>query len=173
MSKGLQRSINRGDQAKAGVLKKTFLASDLAISVVGATGVGFGSAILGDFPEGNIVFLGAVSYMTFAGGGADANLGDTWQGDYGIGTTPMSDATMSTGDEDLIVETAIAAATAEVSPRTKGIYLEADVGQMHDNTDGTLEINLNLLIDDADIGGTSPITVNGELTILYAVLGDD
>ena len=43
-----------------------------------------------------------------------------------------------------------------------------------DNTDGSLEINLNLLIDDADISADGiPITADGEFQILYTMLLDD
>ena len=174
MGKGLKRSMKMGaSPANHTIIKHRVAVSDLAVSTLGATGVGWGTAVMGDLPEGNILFLGAVSYMTFSGQ-TDANLGDTWAGDYGIGTTPADDATISAADVDIIQSTALAAATAEVSPRTRGVHLLADSGDVLDNTDGSLELNLNLLIDDADIGADSIVLLaTGEVEILFAVLLDD
>ncbi len=173
MTKGLPRSHTSGDPAKRNVIKQTFVADALAVSVVGAAGDGFGSAVIGDLPEGNILFLGAVGYLTISGPGGSADLADTFEGDFGVGTTPMSDATISTGDEDILQETATPAATAEVGVRTRATSLAADTGEIHDNTDGSLELNVNVLVDDANISGTVAMTITGEITILYTVLGDD
>ena len=68
----------------------------------------------------------------------------------------------------------MAAATAEVSPITRGLQADgAHCGVIFDNTAGALEVNLNLLIDDADISGTVAITVSGTVDISYIMLGDD
>lgn len=144
------------------------------LTVAGAAGVGFGSLVVGDFPAGNILFHGCVAYMTFAGP-ASANLVDTWEGDYALGMTPASDATISAADEDIVVETAIAAATAEVSPRTRATQNDGSLaGQVFDNTDGSLELNLNLLIDDADISADNiDMSVTGDIWIQFVMLGDD
>lgn len=171
--KGLQRSIARGPKGTRGTLKKAFVLSTETISVVGATGVGFGTLVLGGLPEGNLVMLGAVANISFSGTGSDANLGDTWSGDFGIGTTPASDGTLGGGDDDIIASTAIGAATAEVIAQARYTSALADHGAIVDNTAGTAEINLNLLIDDADIGGTSVITIAGTVDIAYMILGDD
>ena len=170
MGKGLPRSLSRGAPQRQEMIKQTFLVRDATLTVDGATGVGFGSVVIGDFPQGNILFLGAVSYMQFTGP-TSASLGDTWNGDYGVGSTPAGDATITGADVDIIPSTAVGPAVAEASPRTRG----ANATQvMLDNTDGSLEINLNLLIDDADISADGiDITVNGEIQLLYSVLLDD
>jgi len=173
MVKGLQRSISRGHPQARDIIKETIIANEAPITIDGATGIGFGSLTFGDFPEGNILFLGAAAYMTISGP-TSADLSDTWAGDFGMGTIPASDGTITAGDIDLIGSTALAAATAEVSPRTRGISVNADTGEVHDNTDGSLEINLNVLIDDADISADGiECTVSGELHISYVMLGDD
>lgn len=159
---------------RPGPATELFVASGLAISVDGLTGIGFGSAVIGNLPEGNLLFQGAVVYMTFAGSGSDADLVDTWQGDFSVGTTPADDGTLTAGDVDILASTPLVAATAEVSPRTRIASLDADVGVILDNTDRSLELNLNLLIDDADIGADGvAITATGELHLVLAVLGDD
>lgn len=168
--KGLVRSLSRGASKDQVAKTKAIVVEDLAVTVDGATGVGFGTAVLGDFPEGNILFLGAVSYMQFAGA-VTAGLLDTWEGDYSIGSTATADATLATTDVDIVASSPIAAATAELSPVTRG---SGATQVILDNTDGSLELNLNLIIDDASISADDVVlTVNGVLHIAYIVLGDD
>lgn len=172
MSKGLPRSLARGDALKQEIIKKVISINTTVTVSAASTAVGFGTAVIGDFEEGNVLFLGAVSNFTFAGSGSDANLTADWEGDYAIGSTATADVTLDGTDVDIIPSTAIAAATAEVSPVTRG----ANATQvMLNNTDGSLEINLNLLIDAADITDDESvdITVTGELYIAYIMLGDD
>lgn len=174
MAKGLPRSLAHANKALAPVVRETLVPIDKSITVDGSVTIGFGSLVIGDFPQGNVILFGAVAYFSFAGTGVDADLGDTWVGDYGIGTTPAGDGTLTAGDVDIIASTPLAAATAEVSPRTRATSSDALLGVVLDNTDGSLEINLNLLIDDADIAGIdSVLTVTGELYLSYIVLGDD
>lgn len=171
MSKGLPRSLSRGGN-KSSVRRLDLKFKDVAISVAGTSGVGWGTAVIGDLPEGNILLLGAVAYAQFTGP-TSANLVDTFDGDYGIGSTPADDATITNGDVDIIQSTALGAATAEVSPRARGTSTGATAGVVLDNTDGSLEVNLNLLIDDANISGTVAMTATGVLFLSYVVLGDD
>lgn len=171
MGKGLPRSLARGG-AKEPTFKKTFVAKALPIVVDGATGIGFGSAVLGGLPQGNLVLLGAVSYMKFTT--ADTGVTTTFTGNYGIGSTPADDGTITGADVDVVTSTALSAATARVSPRTRGTKSAGLAGAVLDNTDGSLELNLNLLIADATISADDcAFTADGELQLLFAVLGDD
>jgi len=175
MGKGYPRGHTRGafvgGASKSGLIQ---VPAGTTITVDASSGAGWGTVVMGDFPAGNILFLGAVSYLQFSGTGSDADLDATWEGDYSIGTTPTADNTLATTEIDIVVSTALAAATAEVSPKTRAISANGDTGEIHDNTDGSLELNVNLLIDDANIAGVdSVITVTGELYIHYVVLGDD
>lgn len=171
MGKGLPRSRSRGGN-KLPVRRIDLAFKDVAISVAGTSGVGWGTAVIGDLPEGNILLLGAVAYAQFTGP-ASASLADTFDGDYAIGSTPADDGTVTDGDVDIIQSTALGAATAEVSPRARGTSAAATAGVILDNTDGSLELNLNLLIDDANISGTVAMTATGVLHLSYIVLGDD
>lgn len=170
MSKGLLRSLGRGSPARQEIVKQVVKMSAVAIEVDGATGVGFGAVAIGDLPEGNILFLGAVSYLQFAKVTA-TGVQDTFDGDYSIGSAPTADVTLSGAEVDIIPSTALGAATAGVSPRVRG----SNATQvMLDNTDGSLELNVNLLIDDANISANDQIlSVTGELHLAYIVLGDD
>lgn len=173
MGKGFPRSHSRTN-VQQGVQKKTIKIRDLSITIDGASGIGFGSVVIGDFPEGNIHFMSAICYLSVAGIGGQGGLVDTWVGDYGVGTTPASDGTLTAGDVDIIPSTALAAATAEVSPRTRGASLTAAPIAILDNTDGSLEINANVLVDDADISADTMLALlQGELEITYMVLLND
>lgn len=174
MSKGLPRSVSKGSPKSQEIIKQRFIVKNGVVAVTSVTtAIGFGSLVIGDFPEGNILFLGAVSYFSFTGSGADANLVDTWNGDYAVGTVPTADVDLADAtDFDIITSTAIGPATAEAIGRTRGVNATQAI---FDNTDGSLELNLNVLIDAADIGDSQTVnlTVNGELEVLYSVLGDD
>lgn len=174
MSKGLPRSLSRGDAIKQEVIKQTFTLNDLAITVDGATGVGFGTAVIGDLPEGNILFLGAMSYLQFTTA-ESSGITTTFDGDYAIGTVATADANVSdSGEANIIASTALGAATAKVSPLARGEGGGALTGVIFNNTDGSLELNLNLLIDDASISADDiDFTVDGHVVLLYSVLSDD
>lgn len=173
MGKGLPRSHSRGGATLQEMIKQVFVVRDLPLTVDGASGVGFGTVVIGDLPEGNINLMGAVAYMQFTGP-VTGGLVDAWVGDYSIGSTPMDDATIDAGDEDMILESPIAAATVEVSPRTRAPSAAAIAGTLLDNTDGSLELNLNMLVDDNMISADGVVfTVNGEFTLLYSVMQDD
>ncbi|MEE8519339.1 MAG: hypothetical protein V3S98_09465 [Dehalococcoidia bacterium] len=174
MGKGLPRSHSRGQFTRQELIKQLIVVEDLLITVDGASGVGFGSVVMGDFPKGNLLFLGAVSYMQFTGPGS-VDLEEDWTGDFSIGTTPTADATPASNDVNLIQLTTIAPASAEVSPRTRAIHVQtSETGTIHDNTDNSLEMNLNVIIDDADINADGIVlTVNGVIELLYSVLLDD
>jgi hypothetical protein len=174
MTKGLPRSMSRGSASRQEVVKQTIAVRNASLTLDGATGVGFGSVVIGDLPEGNILLLGAVAYFAFAGAGGQATLSETWNGDYAVGTTPASDGTLSAADIDIIGSTPTTVAVAEVSPRTRGVSVTATNVAVLDNTDGSLELNLSLLIDDADVSADDLVfTVNGELHLAYILLGDD
>jgi hypothetical protein len=168
--KGLPRSL-RNNLSLQAVVKQVIKVNALAISVAGTSGVGWGTAVLGDLPAGNILLLGAASYLQFTS--ADADIQATYDGDYSVGTTATADATLSGTDVNVIPSTALGAATGGVSPVVRGASSGGAMGTILDNTDGSLELNLNLLIDDANVSGTADMTASGYVVIAYTVLGDD
>src|SRR6056297_434358 len=173
MGKGYPRGLSRSNAlAGALALKKLRINRDEALTFTGSTGAAvFQTAVIGDFPEGNVQLLGAVSNLTFTGPTSD-NLTDDFQGDYGIGTTPADDATITNADVDIIGSTAIPAATSEESADVRATNATPAI---FDNTDGSLEINLNVLLDADEVtdGEDVDVTVTGTVDIIYAVLGDD
>lgn len=170
--KGLIRSLARGKPASQAIRKQRVKLTAKPIVVSGASGVGFGTTVIGDLPEGNILFLGAMSYLQVTKLASATGVQDTFDGDYSIGTTPTVDATLSGTDINLITSSAFGAAVAGVSPVVRGVGGTA--GVLLDNTDGALEINLNLIIDDANISAdTQNLTVTGVVELVYVMLLDD
>ncbi len=172
MTKGLPRSLAHAKPFAAPINKLSLPVNASIDSVTVAAAIGFGSVLIGDFPEGNILILGVIANIGFAGP-TSADLVDTWEGDFGIGTTPASDATITAGDVDLVQSTAVGPATAEAIAETRGEV--GTTGVIHDNTDGSLEINLNLLVDAADQTDDTTVAIiaTGMVYISYVVLGDD
>jgi len=178
MGKGFPRSLKHADKSTVRVAR---IDVSETLSVTGSTGVAVDqTAVIGDFPEGNILLLGAVANLTFSGPGANGDLSDTWAGDFSVGSTPADDNTLTAADIDMVGSTALAAATAEVGVATRGAMgSDATDGgllvELLDNTDGSLEINLNLLVDADDITNAVAvdITATGQVYYAYCVLGDD
>lgn len=170
--KGLPRSLARGSAATAPIKRHVVKARDVALSIDGATGVGWGTAVIGDLPVGNILFLGAVAYVqiTEASAGIDA----TFDGDFSIGTAPTADNALAGSEVDIIPSTALGAATASVSPRVRATHTAAVTGAVYDNTDGSLELNLNVLIDDANISADDAVaSADVDAVLSYIVMLDD
>lgn len=167
MGRNFPYASKRGKPMKKNIVKQTFAVNALAVSVVGATGIGFGSVAIEGLPEGNLLILGAVANLQFTAG---ANTTTTWTGSFAIGSSANADTSLSGTEIDFVGATTINAATASVSPITRGT---GAVQSIVDNTDLSKVLNLNVLIDDASISGTTPVTVSGFVSLAMIVLGDD
>jgi hypothetical protein len=172
MVKGLQRSLARGPKARNPV-NKLHVKIDDTFSITGQTSTAkYATLVIGDVPEGNILFLGAVAYVQVNGPGSSANLTNDFEGDYAIGSAPTADVTLNGSEVNIIPSTQLAAASNEVGAVTRAVNATAAV---LDNTDGSLELNLNIVIDADEVtnGQTVAFTVTGDLWLSYIVLGDD
>jgi hypothetical protein len=170
MSKGLARSIGRAAAQRAPIVKDVFVMNAVPITSSGATGDGFGTVVIGDFPEGNILLLGAIAYAKVTKVTAAGTL-DTFTGAYSVGSTPTADATLTGTDVDVIPSTALSAAVAGASAVTRGAQ---PAQAILDNTDGSLELNFNLKLDDASVSADGQILkIDGFVEVAYIVLGDD
>lgn len=174
--KGLQRSLSRGPASLQEVFRVDMpFAGSLDITGVAAT-VDAGTFVLGGLPQGNLLFLGAVAYVS-VDGGADTSIINNWNGDYAIGTVPNADVDLGdAGEADIIPSTALTAgASDKLASHVRGASTGTEHGVIIDNTDGSLELNFNLLIDDNVITDTEVGTfaVEGVLHAAFIVLGDD
>lgn len=168
--KGLTRSLSRAKSTSQPIYKQTIRVLETVSVVDGAPG--FGTTVVAALPIGNLLFLGAVAYLQFTT--ADADIIAAFDGDYSLGTVATVDSDVAdAGEADLVPSTAFGAATAKVSPVIRGVSTDALGGGIIDNTAGTLNINLNVLIDDTSISGAADFTVRGTVHIACIVLGDD
>lgn len=169
--KGMSRTLARAPLQNMPVRKQRVKVKNLALSFTGAVGNGWATAVAGDFPDGNILFLGATAYLQVTKAAAASGITATFTGTYALGTTPTADATLSTTDANLTGVATLSAATAGVSPVTRAA---GSTAVLLDNTDGSLEINVNVTIDDASISSdTQGATVDGVIDLVYVILGDD
>jgi hypothetical protein len=157
-------------------LKQTVITlTDHAIALTDEAGiVAYGGSKIYDFPEGLIMFVGAVTDIDLTKSSAGVN--DDWDGDMGLGTvTAGNDATLSSTEQDLIPTTATPQASSGVttadaqSTATEGLAL-------HDGTATAVDVYLNFLVDDADHDVTSTacnLICNGTVTLTWISLGDN
>ena len=173
MTKGLPKSLSRGPALKKPIINQTIRVNTTVNVTAAAAGVGFGSVVLAAFPEGNVLYLGAVASLRFSALGANAaNVIAAFNGDYGVGTAVDADGALSGAEVNMVTSTALGPAVARVTPFARGT---GAVQAVLDNTAKTLNINLNVLVDAADItdATTVTLTVEGTLDIAYLMLGDD
>jgi len=173
MGKGHPHANSRGDLA--GLKNVTIpISGSMDITGVAAT-VDAGTFVLSDLPQGNILLLGAVANVIVSA--VDADVLIDWLGDYGIGTIPNADVDLGdAGDDNIIASTTCDADTGlKVSLSTRGASTQTEHSIILDNTDGSLELNFNLLVDDNFItdAAVGTFTVTGNLFLCYAILGDD
>jgi hypothetical protein len=171
MGKGLPRSLSRG-KAHAQAITKIKVPFTVSISVLAVTtAIGWGTVVIGGLPEGQLKIMGTAINVQFAGP-TTGDLVDTWEGDFSIGSTATTDLTLDSTDVDFIASTATGAATAELSPVVDAIN---GVDHVIDNTAADKELNLNLIIDAADItdAATVILEATGYIEVTLITLLDD
>lgn len=164
--KGLPRSMSRANPVVTAVIRNDVDIDHDLVVANGSAAPGFGTVVVGDFPVGKILLLGTrVQDLVFSTADADAIA--TWAGSFSVGSAPTADATLNGSEVDLVASTVLAAATAKVSPTQD---VSAWKGVLLDNADGSLEINLNVTVDDASQSGDIAMHAKGQLELIYAVL---
>jgi len=131
---------------------------------------GFGTAVIADFPDGDLLFLGAAAYLRLTKSGA--GLADAFAGNLAIGSAPTADATLSGGEVDFVPSTAFTTAVNGVSAYTRYAGA-AGAFTVIDNRNGALELNFNCFITDATLTAAASLIVDGKINIAYIHLGDD
>jgi len=172
MGKGLPRSMSRTGGKAVAIARINIPITGVTVpNIDGASGIGWGTVVIGDLPEGNILVHGAVlqGTMTEAHAGVIATFVPT----VSVGSTATADTTLDGTDVDVIPSTAQAAAVSSVAT-IRATSSAASAGVILDNTDGSLELNLNVLIPDASISADDvTLAFAGTLMLIYSVLGDD
>lgn len=194
MAKGLPRSLRRrlygpnsgqgakaggstvaGDQQGTSAVQKTVLRFNATpITLADAAGVvAYGGLKVFDFPEGNILFLGAVANLAVTKSSAGVNA--DWDGDFSLGTvTASNNATLSSTEQDLIPTTPTPQAVSGATTAT-GKSTSTEGAKIFDGTGTAKDVYLNFLVDDADHDVTTTacnLLVTGTVTLIWSNLGD-
>lgn len=169
MPKGLQRSIHRGPGVRQDLQNFALPFSTTITITDGAPG--FASLVLTDLPEGNILYGGAVVNLTMTS--LDANIIDAFDGDFALGMAPTVAGALTGNEANLTPSTPLVTAVGAESTGNRAAGANAQNGTIFDNTDSTLEVNLNISLDDASISADGDVLVEGILFLAYTQLGDD
>lgn len=166
--KGLQRSIRRGPVLRQDLINQQIPFSILVTATDGAPG--WATAVLTNLPEGYVLYQGGVVDLTITS--LDANITDTFEGDIALGMAPTTDGALTGNQANLTLSTAIPAAVAGVGEVT-AMGANTQNGTIFNNTDGSLEVNLNIAIDDAAISADADLLLEGVLYLGITMLGDE
>ena len=123
-----------------------------------------------DMPAGLIHIAGAVVNLALTKSAAGVNA--DWDGDVSLGSAAaVGDATLTSTEANIVPSTAtpqaVTGATTAKAVSTAGVML--------DGTATSVDVYLNVLVDDADqdvTGTPTNLIANGEITIVWANLGD-
>lgn len=164
--KGLQRSIARAGETVLPIVRRTIALNSLPCAVDGASGIGFGGGkIPVVLPEGRLLIHGAV--LRARGLKTTAGITTTWTGAFAVATAIASTTDI---EDDIIEEVAVGAADTSLSPI---VEKSNAVAQFVNNTQGDVELFLNVAVADAAINADDQnVNVSGTLILLYSVMGD-
>ncbi len=177
MSKGATRSLAAARLKGSGLIKTVVFDKTIVVPDPGAA-IAFASAVLAGLPQANLWIGAALAYFTVQDVGG-AGLIAAFTGNFAVGTAPTADATLNNLETNIIPSTAFTAAagvtpSTRAAPASSGTTNELTLnGFFHDNTDGSLELNGNIIIADASISAQATVRVKGVLHLVMAELGDD
>jgi len=133
------------------------------------TGASFGGLKLFTFPEGRLLIMGCTANLSFVWTGEDIDAAGS--GDFSLGTTISSDATLAGTDVDLLPSSAM------LDPFVLGVGTGSGAlvaSAQLDGTSAAKTLNLNIIIDDADVSDAASdvVLVSGTVTVTWVHLGD-
>lgn len=164
--------------------------SKLPFLVSNTSAISFGKLKLGTFPfgrfsiDGGIAVFSRIDWSTNyqavqTTGVAGTVIGAAGSGDFSIGTTGTSDSTLSTTDVDLVASTAFIdpfSSGIGSNTATPGAFVKStEFDGSTTTTSGTQKtINLNVIVDDADVVDTNAglMFLTGVIRMHWSYLGD-
>lgn len=151
-------------------IHKTVLSlADLVVAMTDATTAGcHGSQKIYDFPDGNILILGAVTDLQIVAGAG--GIGDTAAvvGSLGSAAVSTDNATLTSTEANIVPSTA-----ATLSSGAGNCDGESTSPATLDGTTSPASAYLNLAVPDAGSSANDTITVNGTITLNWINLGDN
>lgn len=140
--------------------------------------VEWASVVIASLPVGLFLVLGGVLHLQAVDAVTGGTISDTFTLSASLGTTATADNTPTGDDVNLATHTALNAAVGGVASVSRGLNgIETVAGAAgaapgyQDNSDGSLEVNLNLTLPDANISGVGSLRVRGLLVLDYCGYG--
>lgn len=178
MSRGINRTLKRADEAQQFLVEETFelIAQEVTITRPDSADPGLGTISLGSFAKGEVCFFGGSATLTLedADGGTEDITAD-FAGNVSVGTAAAALSIGATATAfNLIPEGDVGPATLSVAGPTFYASRGSSGGNCFsvvDNTGDDTDIILNIEIDAADmtIDTTGTITVTGYVTVTYKI----
>lgn len=174
----LQKPVSPGAAAGTGVTateiagqiyKTTITIAALSVTTVDAGAAGaHGSQKIYDFPEGNILVLGAVGELTLTAGAG--GITDTASVVASVGTVAVGtdNATLTSTEADIVPSTA-----ATLSGGIGTANMQNTATLIKDGTATPVDAILNIAVPDAGSSADDTVTVDGTLTITWMNLGNN
>lgn len=163
-------TVTASERGNSTVHQTILTLASTPVTVGNTTGASFGGVKLYDFPAGRILVLGVTASLGFVWTGED--IAADGSGDWSLGSTITSDATLDGTDVNMLPSTAmtdpavlgVAAATASA--------LAASA--QFDGTATAIDLNLNVIIDNADVADAASdvVLTSGTVTVTWINLGD-
>jgi hypothetical protein len=162
-------SVTAAEYGDGAVHKTVLTLTATPVTVGNTTGISFGGLKLYDFPAGRIAVIGATADLSFDW--HSQGPAETGSGDFALGTTITSDATLDGTDVNLLPSTALTDPFVAGVGAGKGALAAS---AQFDGTTTPVDLNINIIIDDADVadGDSDVVSVSGTITIVWANLGD-
>lgn len=156
-------------------VKLTCTALDLSFTDQPGTVLYSGTKVY-DFPEGLILFLGAVidGSVTVA---ADTS-GPTFDGDVSLGTATVTGAngTLTSTEADLLISNALTQAVAQVAnsdAQSSATQVTESAALWADGTATAKDMYLNFVVDEDASNATGTGSFTGTIEFSYIVIGDN
>lgn len=177
-SAGATATVNTTESLTTGGVRSvtlTMAAVELAITESTTASVFYGGVKVYDFPEGMLLFLGAVIDGSLTTTSATAT--PLYDGDVSLGTiTADSTNTLTSTEADLLISNALTQAVAYVAncdAQPSATQITESGALWSDGTAAAKDMYLNFLIDEDAGNATGSGTFTGTVEFTYIMLGDN
>lgn len=161
---GVTKRVTLGGQ-----VHETYTFTNRSVTITDNTTSGaHGNLKIVDLPEGNVVIVGATTNLTIARVGTNITATAAVVAAVGTVAAANTDATL-TSTEANIVPSTVATLTAGAGV-VKGVSTS---GSTINGTTTRVPVFLNFAMPDASSGGNDALTVNGTITLVYTLIGDN
>lgn len=140
----------------------------IPVTDTGGVNGGHGSLKLLNLPEGNVLFLNASTNLTVARVGSGLGATAALIGSVGSAAVSTADSTLTTTEANIVPSTA-----ATLTAGAGALRGEATAIAFVDGTTTPAGVFLNFAVPDAGISASDSLTVNGTVTVIYNIAGDN